>query len=150
MEFHEDSGRHCKTTLDLNKVYMVLLVIEIWIAFTFVLVHTIKPLYLIWVWCSYACLGGHFSIFPTLWAQIYGPLNGGKVYSLLFTGFATATLLNWFLSKQSGKSISYDVLFYILASLAVIAFVLAIFLNTTPKVGVINRKSGSVNLSRDS
>ena len=117
-----------------KKVYMWLLVLEIVIAFTFVLVHKVEALYLIWVCCSYAWLGGHFSIFPTLWAQIYGPINGGKVYSILFTGFATATMMNWLLSKQSGKSIGYDVLFYILASLAVIAFVLAIFLNTNPKI----------------
>mmetsp|Transcript_23324 Transcript_23324/g.20705 ORF Transcript_23324/g.20705 Transcript_23324/m.20705 type:complete len:118 (+) Transcript_23324:770-1123(+) len=47
-------------------IYITLLVLEVSIAFTFVAIHKIKALYLIWVLVAFACLGGHFAIFPTL------------------------------------------------------------------------------------
>lgn len=118
-------------------VYLSLLGIEIIVAFTFVAIHKTKVLYLIWVLLSFATLGGHFSIFPTVCAKIYGPTTGGKIYSVIFTAFATATLSNWILSKQtSSKNIDYDVLFYILASMAAVAFIMAIFFKDQTKVQI--------------
>ena len=53
---------------------------------------------------------------------------GGKVYTFIFIAFATGTLLNWILSKQtSNGNINYEVLFYILAGMAAVAFILALF-----------------------
>jgi MFS transporter, OFA family, oxalate/formate antiporter len=116
-------------------VYITLLALEIVIAFTFVAIHKVKALYLIWVMISFACLGGHFSIFPTVCSKIYGPTMGGKIYAVIFTSFATATLLNWVLSKLTSKhKIEYDTLFYILASLAVVALIMAIFFKEKSKV----------------
>lgn len=118
-----------------KKVYLSLLVLEIVIAFTFVAVHKNKALYLIWTLISFSTLGGHFSIFAPLCAKIYGPTTGGKIFTFIFTGFATATLVNWVLTKQtSSKAIAYETLFYILASMAVVGMVLVIFLNTKTKV----------------
>mmetsp|Transcript_7399 Transcript_7399/g.8359 ORF Transcript_7399/g.8359 Transcript_7399/m.8359 type:complete len:178 (-) Transcript_7399:135-668(-) len=105
--------------------YLSLLILQISVSFTFVLIHEIKILYLIWVMISFSTLGGHFSIFPTLCAKIYGPQMGGKMYAFLFTGFATATVINWILSRQtSNGNIGYELLFYILASMTVVAFVM--------------------------
>ena len=116
-------------------VYITLLILEIAIAFTFALVHKVKALFFVWVCCSFTCLGGHFSIFPTLSAKIYGPAAGGKVYTVLFTAFAMGTIINFILTKQSGKgSIDYEVLFYILASMAILSLISAIFLNVNKKV----------------
>lgn len=114
--------------LGFKVVYMWILFIEMIIAFTIISIHKIKALYLIWVWLSFAWLGGHFSIYPTLCAKIYGPSMGGKMYSIFFAGFSTATLLNWILSKESSKVI------YILASMSVLAFIFALFLNVSSKV----------------
>jgi len=129
-------------------VYMTLLALEILVSFTFVAIHKVKALYLIWVMISFATLGGHFSIFPTLCAKIYGPTMGGKIYAIIFTSFATATLMNWILSKQtSKKNIEYNVLFYILASMSVLAFIMAIFFNETTKVetrGYIENESADI------
>lgn len=49
-----------------KKVFLFLLVVEVIVAFTFVAIHKIKALYLIWVLISFSTLGGHFSIFATL------------------------------------------------------------------------------------
>ena len=125
-------------------VYFSLLILEITIAFTFALVHKVKALFFIWVCCSFTCLGGHFSIFPTLSAKIYGPASGSKVYTVSFTAFAMGTIINFILTKQSGKgNIDYEVLFYILASLAILSLISAIFLNINKKViKKVERKVG--------
>ena len=113
-----------------KKVYLCLVAIDITIAFTFDLIHEVKFLYLLWVWIGFTCLGGHFSLFPSLCAKIFGPRSGGKIYSILFTAFAAATITNYILSRQSSKGhIGYTTLFYILAWMAVAAFVLALFFN---------------------
>jgi hypothetical protein len=60
---------------------------------------------------------------------------GGKIYSMLFPAFASATLLNWILSKQASRGkIEYETLFYIMGSMAVVAFILAIFFKEQTKV----------------
>ena len=125
-------SRICWATLfdyfGFKKVYISLVIVDVAIAFTFELIHTVRFLYLLWVWIAFAWLGGHFSLFPSVSAKIFGPRTGGKVYSLLFTSFASATIVNYFLSKQSSKgNIAYTTLFYIWAGMAVSALVSALF-----------------------
>lgn len=68
---------------------------------------------------------------------------GGKIYTMLFPAFASATLLNWILSKQASRGkIDYETLFYIMGSMAVVAFILAIFFKEQTKVRH-QQKSGS-------
>jgi len=114
-------------------VYMALLLIEMTIAFTFVAVAKVKILYLIWVAITYACLGGHFSMYPSICAKTFGPKKGGIVYSFVFSGFAVTTLVNFGLSKLSSKNIiEYTTLFYILASLCILSFILLILFREVP------------------
>lgn len=116
-------------------VYISLVSIEVGIAFTFVLIHKVKALYLIWVCVSFTCLGGHFSLFPSLSAKVFGPRSGGLVYSFLFSAFATTTIINWLLSKQSSNgNIQYKVLFYILGGTAIGALALAVIFKETSVV----------------
>lgn len=51
--------------LGFKKIYFCVLTLDILLAFTFVLIHKIKALYLVWVCISFAVLGAHFSIFAT-------------------------------------------------------------------------------------
>jgi len=62
-------------------------------------VHENKWLYLIWIVLSYFFYGGHYSIFPTVSAKIYGPDTGGKVYPIIFLGFALSTIIGVVLAK---------------------------------------------------
>mmetsp|Transcript_15888 Transcript_15888/g.17630 ORF Transcript_15888/g.17630 Transcript_15888/m.17630 type:complete len:202 (+) Transcript_15888:510-1115(+) len=124
-------------------IYITLLVLEITVAFTFVTIHKIKALYFIWVLVAFATLGGHFSIFPTVCAKIYGTKMGGKIYTVLFIAFATGTLINWILSRQTSRgNIGYETLFYILASLAVISLGLSIFFKDNTLVKKVNERVG--------
>jgi len=50
----------------LRYVYGSLLIIQIIIGFTMSSIVSIRPLFLIWVMASYFCLGGHFSMAPTI------------------------------------------------------------------------------------
>ncbi|CAI2367819.1 unnamed protein product [Moneuplotes crassus] len=125
-----------------KRVFTCLLVLEITIAFTFVAVHKVKFLYLIWVLISFSTLGGHFSMIPTLCAKIFGPNTGGKIFGFIFTGFGSATLIGWFLTKAvSHDKISYDSLFYILGFMAGIALVMVFFLKDNTIVQKISSNS---------
>ena len=44
-----------------------------------------------------ACEGGHFSLFATITAKIFGKTKGGTVYSLMFYTFGVTSLLTFFL-----------------------------------------------------
>ena len=48
---------------------------------------------------SFFFYGGHFSIFPTVTAKVFGPKTGAKVYSVVFAGFALTTIIGVILSK---------------------------------------------------
>jgi Na+/melibiose symporter-like transporter len=56
------------------KTYSLALIIEIVLATTFVYVAKEPHLFRIWVIVSLMCEGTHFSIFPPLSGQIYGPV----------------------------------------------------------------------------
>jgi len=47
---------------------------------------------------AYFCYGGHYSIFPTVTAKLYGPKTGPKIYPLIFSGFLISTLLGMILA----------------------------------------------------
>lgn len=72
---------------------------------------------MIWILASYLFYGGHFSIFPTVTAKLYGPQTAGKVYSVVFTAFALTTILGVVLSKviiPMYKGVgAYHIIFYI-------------------------------------
>jgi len=67
--------------------------------FTLPSIHTNKWLYLIWISLSYFFYGGHYSIFPTVTAKLYGTVTGPKVYPVIFSGFAFSTVIGVVLAK---------------------------------------------------
>ena len=72
---------------------------------------------MIWILLSFLFYGGHFSIFPTVTAKLYGVQTGSKVYSIVFTGFACTTIIGVVLSKviipMFEGSGAYHLIFYI-------------------------------------
>jgi hypothetical protein len=74
-------------------IFMVLLAVQITIGFTIDSIVSYKVLYLIWIALSYFCLGGHFSMTPTICAKMYGAKTGGQVYSIVFLFFIPAGII---------------------------------------------------------
>ena len=44
---------------------------------------------------SIACEGGHFTIFATVAANVYGPITGGKAYGVFFQAIGLSSLTGW-------------------------------------------------------
>lgn len=118
--------------LSYKTVYMTILIIQIIVGFTMELISGQKYIFLIWVATSYFCLGGHFSITPTILAKIYGHDVGGKVYGVFFLGLLPAGLICFGLSKFLYKSLGYGAILYILSGMSVVTLILLIFFKETP------------------
>ena len=68
----------------------------------------------------------------------------------MFTSFAVATVVNYLLSRQSSNgNIGYTTLFYILAGMAVIAFILALFFKESPFIKQSTLSSSNQSNSND-
>ena len=57
-------------------------------------VHS-KAMFFIVVALSIACEGGHFTIFATVAASVYGPTTGGKAYGIFFQAIGLSSLSGW-------------------------------------------------------
>ena len=79
-----------------------------------------KPLFFITVALSIVCEGGHFTIFATLAANVFGPTTGGKVYGAFFLAIALSSLTGFIANEFLVKSVGYAPMFYV--SLGVTVF----------------------------
>lgn len=101
-------------------VYIIICAAQALVIFLLPTVHTSKSLYLIWIVLSYFFYGGHYSIFPTVSAKIYGPETGAWVYPILFSGFALSTIIGVILAKviipaiqdKDNPTAAYNPIFY--------------------------------------
>ena len=85
--------------LGFKKIYITICTLQIFVIFLLPTIHKSKPLYFIWISMSYFLYGGHYSIFPTFSARLYGPDTAAKVYPVTFWGFAISTFIGVVLSK---------------------------------------------------
>lgn len=108
-------------------IFGALFLIQISIGFTMELIKSEKILYLIWIAISYWCLGGHFSMTPTVWAKLYGNKTGGQVYSIVFLFFIPSPIIALILSRTLYKELGYGKILYILGGLTCLSFVLMLF-----------------------
>jgi nitrate/nitrite transporter NarK len=67
-----------------KRVYFVLLVIQMFVAITMYPFRSYEYFYILCVGLSYTCEGGHFSMFPTAGASIFGVANGGQIFTIMF------------------------------------------------------------------
>lgn len=105
------------------------------IAVTLPFVHTVKGLFIVWIAISFTFFGGHFAVFPTVCAKIFGPVTGGKVYPIVFFAFSVTNIIGVVLSKtlissEGDATDQYHIIFWVEGVLACLAFVIALFLST--------------------
>lgn len=86
-----------------------------------------KVLYAIIVPLTYNFEGALFVMTPTVYAKLFGPQGGIKVYSVGFSFIAIASLINLALNSILFNSLGYLGLQYINAVLTSLALVLLIF-----------------------
>jgi MFS transporter, OFA family, oxalate/formate antiporter len=117
-----------------KQIFGILLVIQICLSGSLVSIANIggessygKPLYLIWICASFFCLGGHFSMFPTVTSRLYGVVTGSEVYGILFTAFSAATISGRIISDLLLDTYGYNVIFYTLWWFSIFAGFLLFF-----------------------
>lgn len=120
-------------------VYIVMCVCQAVLIFTLPFIHTQKWLYLIWISLSYFFYGGHYSIFPTVTAKLYGAVTGPKVYPIIFIGFALSTVIGVILAKVVIPKLSdrgagaYHPIFYVQGGLTIVSIILAFIFVEQPQ-----------------
>lgn len=82
-------------------------------------VQASRPLFLAVTCALLACMGGHFSMFPTACANTFGSRDGAAIYSLLFTAFGTASLAAVSLSKRLEALVGWEGVYALFAALTV-------------------------------
>lgn len=93
-----NSGRMIWSTLldhySYKKVYGTLLVMQIFLAFTYKWSSQLRSSYAVWVWLSVWCEGGHFTMIPNILKIIYGK-HATTMYGVAFSysGFCSLLLL---------------------------------------------------------
>ena len=56
-----------------KKVYISMLFLQLFLTLSMTLISSNRTMYLIWIMLSWSCEGGHYSIFPPLAGEVYGP-----------------------------------------------------------------------------
>jgi fucose permease len=108
-----------------KKVYGVLLLIQITLAFTIGLTQKSKVSFSIFICLALFCIGGHFALFPNVLKQVFGKQATG-LYGVMFTGTGLGSLfIVGLIFSPIGKS--YHILFYIFGTLSVISLVILTF-----------------------
>ena len=62
---------------------------------------------------SIACEGGHFTIFATVAANVFGPKTGGKAYGVFFQAIGLSSLSGFFANQYLVKPLGYGPIFYL-------------------------------------
>jgi len=108
-------------------VFGTLLVIQTVIGFTLELIVDSRPLYMIWISIAYFWFGGILSMTPAILSKIYGTTTGSKIYSGIFLSMVPMGFIVVILVRSLYDSIGYGKIFYISASLTIVALILIWF-----------------------
>ena len=109
-----------------KKVYGVLLVLQICLAFTTPLTCQNRFTYASLICLTLFCIGGHFALFPNILKQMFGK-QATLLYGVLFTGTGLASLLIIGL-VLSPIGQNYIALFYLFGAFSVLALVILCFI----------------------
>ena len=78
-----------------KKVYLVLLIVQLIISSALWSCRFNPILYILGVGIAFLCEGGHFSMFPTACVNIFGIVNGGFVYSMMYCFIPLSALVSF-------------------------------------------------------
>ena len=129
---------------EFKPLYVIILILEIACAFTVEwLGGESYYIYLGYVCVAMFCLGSHVTLFPTMIQKVFGTEVGPKVYPLVYQGFSTASLLQYFLLKQLDGN--YNFLFKVFGCMTIISLSLTIFFTDVKDWSKENKKYMKAN-----
>lgn len=106
-------------------LYVGVLVVQIFCAFTITSFATSYYTYLMYVCLSLFCLGSHVTLFPTLCTKAFGIDVGRRIYPYIYQCFSASSLAQYFIYKYIDKR-EVGPLFTVFGSMSIIALVLVI------------------------
>jgi len=93
-----------------------------------------ETFYGIFVCLSFFCEGGHFVLAPTIYAKLFGPEGGIRVYSVGFCFIGLASFVNIFLMELLLENIDFSGLSFLYGVLSLIALLILCFVFKEQKV----------------
>ena len=117
-----------------KKVYGVLLLAQIIAICTLSLISYSKILYFLWVVVILACEGGHFALFPSVCAKIFGSDDGAKAFSMVAFGLNIGNVIQYALTLLLLASFGYEYLTTIIGVLGVISLIMVLPFNEKHRV----------------
>lgn len=85
-----------------KKTHIAMMVLQWFISLTIYYTRFSEILYTIWVCCTFFCLGGHFSCFPSAIVTIFGITNGGMIATIASVLVVPASAMASFVLVKSG------------------------------------------------
>jgi OFA family oxalate/formate antiporter-like MFS transporter len=98
---------------DFKCLYTTLLMINAFLALTIYYAVKIPQLYMVYVFMSYVCYGGHLGMFPAVASQVFGVRNGSQIYGILFAAFAISNAIQFLVVKGLKNNYGYQPIFWI-------------------------------------
>eukprot|EP00904_Undaria_pinnatifida_P002840 jgi/Undpi1/12557/HiC_scaffold_6.g02226.m1 len=83
-----------------KKMFATLALLQTTATALYTLLSQSKAGYLLGTGLLLFCLGGNFAMFPALTSKVFGGLNGAKIYGVIFSAFAMASISGTFLTKN--------------------------------------------------
>ena len=107
-------------------VYGILLAAEVCIGVTMPLVVNQKWLYTLWICAGYLCLGGHFTLLPNQFKNVFGD-QATRLYSICFSFSGISGICEIVIQLYVLTDNNLTLFFYIYSLLAAVSLVLLVF-----------------------
>lgn len=119
--------------LGFKSVYGFMIMIQIPLAAYFPMSIHSEISFFFAVCLSLTCLGGHFSMFPTVCVKVYGPKIGPQVYGFIFSAFSVGTVLTTTVQKHYQQTWGYSNIFLMLSAMSAVSLALCFLFDETPQ-----------------
>ena len=115
-----------------RNIYFALVVIQLVMVATLNLIADTKALYLIWIFISLGCEGGHFALFPPLTMKIFGTKTGTVLYGFIYFAFFFANGLQFLIVFFYKESLTYTNILWIYVGITAVGILLAAVFKPRP------------------
>lgn len=123
-----------------RKTYIIVAVTVALTSSTIYLFATTKLTFLLYTMLGFAATGGHFVVFPTACAQLFGKGTGASLYAILFASVGVASFIGFAVQFLWISDIGYQWIFLLLAGASVVSFCISLTVEETLPSSELLRK----------
>ena len=115
-----------------KRVYFVLLVIQLLVSALVYPLRADAPAYLLCVALSFACGGGHFSMFPRASVEVFGLQNGGQIFTAMFFAIPVSSNVGLLLARYAQPHVGAQSIFWFASLLTLLNIILLHWFDESP------------------